>query len=265
VSHLNNNLQFIGKQITIDKNNKQAVAPLFIYLPGMDGSGELFGIQAEALKRFFELKCLKIPTQDLGDWESLVCRSLALIKSELDNNLSREIYLCGESFGACLAIKIALAAPELFHKIILVNPASSFRQQTWLNWTTEIVQVVPDFIHQGATFGLLPLLCSLDKTKEKERIALLEAMRSLPQKIVSWRLSLLKNFAIETYKLKDLIQPILILASDRDLLLPSVREAQRLRKFLPHAKLEILAESGHACLLEREIKLDRILQQHNFI
>jgi hypothetical protein len=55
VSHLNNNLQFIGKQITIDKNNKQAVAPLFIYLPGMDGSGVLFGIQAEALKRFFEL------------------------------------------------------------------------------------------------------------------------------------------------------------------------------------------------------------------
>ena len=53
--------------------------------------------------------------------------------------------------------------------------------------------------------------------------------------------------------------PVLVLASGSDRLLPSVEEANKLINYLPNAKMVILPNSGHACLLESEISLNSIL------
>ena len=46
----------------------------------------------------------------------------------------------------------------------------------------------------------------------------------------------------------------------RSSLLPSVQEAQRLINIFPHGKISILPNSGHACLLEKDINLYQIIQ-----
>ena len=239
--------------------------PLFIYLSGMDGTGQLLHTQADSLAKTFDICSLVIPADDLNNWESLTLSTLNLIEAELKKRSEHSIYLCGESFGACLALKVILKAPWLFERLILVNPASSFNQQPLLSWGVEITQWIPDFLHQGSTLGFLPFLAALGRIAPNNRRALLNAMRTLPQSTISWRLSLLREFEIDNYALSKLTQPVLVIASHSDRLLPSVEEANRLVEILPNVQMVVLPRSGHACLLETDVGLYEIMESQNFL
>jgi pimeloyl-ACP methyl ester carboxylesterase len=76
---------------------------------------------------------------------------------------------------------------------------------------------------------------------------------------------MLADFVLEKLPLQRILQPVLILASGADRLLPSVVEARRLRRVLPNTQWVTLPESGHACLLEADVRLDRILQSQAFL
>ncbi len=47
-------------------------SPLFIFLPGMDGTGQLLRPQLAGLRTAFDIRCLSIPSEDLTDWDGLV-------------------------------------------------------------------------------------------------------------------------------------------------------------------------------------------------
>ena len=64
--------------------------------------------------------------------------------------------------------------------------------------------------------------------------------------------------------MRSLNIPTLVVAGAADGLLPSVEEAQKLTNLLPHAKMTVLPQSGHACLLETDINLYEILVKENF-
>ncbi|MBF2020988.1 MAG: alpha/beta hydrolase [Hydrococcus sp. C42_A2020_068] len=261
----------------------QPELPLFIFLPGMDGTGQLYQRQADRLAKFFDIRCLAIPPDDMNDWDSLAKKTVALIKNELlkrqrDGETRRwgdgngkshasphPIYLCGESFGGCLALKLVLEAPKLFDRLILVNPSSSFNRRPCLSWGIQITHWMPDFLHPVSALALLPFLASLERMSSGDRMALLRAMNSIPPHVVSWRLSLLKNFAVADNDLRRIAQSTLLIASTGDRVLPSIEEAKRLYSFLPNAQTVILPDSGHACLLETNIYLDEILKANNFI
>jgi pimeloyl-ACP methyl ester carboxylesterase len=239
--------------------------PLLIYLPGMDGTGKLFHVQAKRLENCFDLRCLTIPSDDLSNWDQLVEEVIQLIKQELVVNPQRSIYLCGESFGACLALKITLTVPKLIEKMILVNPASSLPQHPWLGWGVNIIPWLPSFIHKSSAVGLLPFLANLSRIDPSDRRALLDAMKSLPQQVVTWRLSLIAKFEIAGEYLSHLTQPTLIIAGGADRLLPSLAEADRLMQLLPYATIKVLPLSGHACLLETETNLYQIMKESDFL
>ena len=239
--------------------------PLFIYLPGMDGSGQLLQTQTDGLELGFDVRCLAIPRDDLTDWNELTSSVLKLIHAEIANTPQRPIYLCGESFGGCLAQKVAIAAPNLFKCIILLNPASSFRIRPFFNWGSQFTELVPNFFYDIGAIGLLPFLASLQRMSSGDRQELLKAMRSVPPETIRWRISLLREFYIDEYKLSKLTQPILLIAGANDRLLPSTAEALRLGNIFPNAKILVLPESGHACLLEKDINLYEIMRQNDFL
>ena len=243
----------------------QPEKPLFIYLPGMDGTGELLTTQADQLAQSFDLRCLSIAANDLSNWDTLANKTINLIKREIARSSSRPVYLCGESFGGCLALKITVTAPQIIQRLILINPASSFNQRPILGLGINLISWIPSYIHQTSAIGLLPFLAELSRMRMPERRALLQAMRSLPQKVVSWRLSLLKDFMLSQQELLRIQQPTLIVAGGADKLLPSIEEAQKLFKTLPQAQMKVLPQSGHACLLEAETNLSEILSEHNFL
>ncbi len=240
--------------------------PLFVFLTGMDGTGELFYLQTDSLATAFDIRCLKIPPDDFSDWNDLCEQVIALIKEELLSNSHCSVYICGESFGGCLALQVALRSPpQLVSHLVLVNPATSFNKSPWLSLGIPITAIMPEVIYQASTAVLLPYLVVPEKVSPTERCALLYAMKSVPSQNSSWRLSLMKTFRIEAHSLGNLNQQLLIVAGTRDRILPSVAEAKRLVRLCPQAKDVVLPTSGHACLLEQDVNLYEILQGENLI
>lgn len=237
--------------------------PLFIYLSGLDGSGKLLSTQTNLLKNF-DVRALSIPKDDLSNWDLLSQNVIDLIKKELNNHQEkRTIYLCGESFGGCLALKLIETEPDLFNYLILVNPASSFNKNPLLNFGGILTKSMSNFIYINSTLILLPFLANLRQIESKVREDMLKIMQSVPPSIVSWRISLLAKFAVNESRLNQFMNQVLIVASGKDRLLPSLEEAERLSSIFPKNKIFILPDSGHSCLLEKDVDLYSILQNNN--
>ena len=76
-------------------------AALLIYLPGGDGTGQLFYRQLAGLEQNFDIRCLEIPADHLTGWSPLIEQVVDLVKAELAQGKRPAVYLCGESFGGC--------------------------------------------------------------------------------------------------------------------------------------------------------------------
>ncbi len=245
---------------------RQQKRPLFIYLPGMDGTGTLFQNQVAEMSEEFDIRCLAIPPAVLMSWQDLTMQVVKLIEAEIANcQPRRAIYLCGESFGGCLALNVATHAPELFDRLILVNPAISFNRQPWLSWGGQIVQWVPDLLYGLSAVGFLAFLAALERYAAIDRLKLLEAMNTVPKATSIWRMSMLQAFEVDRLSLNKLSYPVLAIASGADRLLPSVTDARYLLSKLSQAKLVVLPDSGHACLLEQDVSLYQIMKERDFL
>ncbi len=237
---------------------RQQHLPLLIYFPGMDGTGALFGRQQAQLAPYFDICCLSISRHNLLGWDKLVDGVLELIEGELAGN-ERELHLCGESFGACLAMLVAAQIPQI-NQLILINPASSFGRLPWLTMGSLGAHILPEPLYQLSARVLAGLLIETDRVVPIDRQKLIEAMLSIDSKTVAWRLSLLRGFQVNI-AIPDLIGiPALLLAGERDRLLPSKLEVQIIHQQLPKSKIILLPYSGHACLLERDINLAQIIR-----
>lgn len=256
---------FNAGHVFLTPERLQPEFPLFIFLPGMDGTGQLFRTQMAGLEVGFDVRCLALSPTDLTSWDELAAQTLDLIHQELEKNRDRPVYLCGESFGGCLALKVALLEPTLFTRIILVNPASSFAQKTLFHWSSPITSWMPTPIYRLSSLWLVAWLARMERLAPADRQALLKAVQSVPQQTSVWRLSILSHFAISELDLRQLDQPVLLIAGGADQLLPSVAEVQRLSRSLPNSTVVVLPQSGHACLLEADVNLYEILQAHGFL
>jgi pimeloyl-ACP methyl ester carboxylesterase len=246
--------------------NPQPHAPLFIYLPGMDGTGQLLRSQIPDLEKSFDIRRLAIPVDDLTDWDGLVDRIAALIQRELGPEIPRRaLYLCGESFGGCLALKLAVRAPELCDRLILVNPASAFKRQAWLRSIASIKGLLPENLYPLSCIALLPFLANLSRIEVKDRDLLLKVMQSIQFKSAMWRISLLEQFHIDMDQLQQLKQPTLVVTSGSDRLLPSQAEGKFLAQQMPRSSLHSIPQGGHSVLLERDVNLHKILLTHGFL
>ena len=238
---------------------------LFVFLPGMDGTGQLLRSQTDDLEVAFDVRCLAIPPDDLTSWDVLSTRVVALVRQELEQSPRRSVYLCGESFGGCLAMKVALAAPHLFSRIVLVNPASSIQHHLLLRWGAGLTSFMPSGLYGVGSLGLLPFIAALNRIAPHDRQEMARILQTIPPETDRWRLSLLSEFDIEDNQLRGLTQSVLLVASAHDLLLPSVAEAKRLVKTFPNAQMTVLPHSGHACLLETDVNLYEIMRAKNFL
>ncbi|HEY9640808.1 MAG TPA: alpha/beta fold hydrolase [Coleofasciculaceae cyanobacterium] len=239
--------------------------PLFIFLPGMDETGkDLMTLQVAQLDTVFDVRCFVIPADTLDSWDALAQQLIALTQTELKKT-PRQVYLCGESFGGCLVLNVLIQMPELFDRIILINPASSFHRILWLVLGSFLLNWTPQFFYDVASVLSLPFLSQLARLDATARQALMKAAQDAPKQTSEQRLELLRRFRIDEGKLQKIIQPVLLIGSQEDHLLPSVDEAHRLARLFPNAQVVILPDSGHACLVETDVSLVKILQDANFL
>ncbi|NET51399.1 MAG: alpha/beta hydrolase [Merismopedia sp. SIO2A8] len=246
-------------------NSMETQKPLLVVLPGMDGTGRLFESQKSDLAPVFDICCVSIPLDDQSSWDTLVAQVVTLVQTACQGDPERMVYLCGESFGACWALYVAVRSPEVCDRLILINSASCFPKLWWLHAGIPILPWMSVPIYRKSTWGLLPFLADLQQVPVPSRNALVEAMQAVTPKSVAWRLALMKQFDITPDALSQLHQQTLVIASAKDNILPSIAEARWLTAYLPNAQQVVLSNSGHTCLLEQDINLFHILQSHGLI
>ena len=134
----------------------------------------------------------------------------------------------------------------------------------------------PYFLNSSATKFGYPILVFLPGMDESIKLARLQSaglevgfdvrcLISVQIENSVQRLSMMRHFHINPEQLQRFKNPVLLVASQGDRLLPSVPEAKRLQQKLPNAEVVILPHSGHACLLETDINLYQIILKVNFI
>ena len=240
----------------------QPQKPLMIFLPGLDGTGKLFAPQVSRLSQHFDLRCLAIAEHNRQGWSTLAEAVIDLICRESSD---KKIYICGESYGGCLALQVALTAPAIVKRLILVNPASSLREQFWSQWLLPWAPYTPEWLYSVSGALAFYLLADFERIPSYWQQTFIKTVGPISQSCVNWRLSMLQEFHIDTSQLKQLTIPTVLLASGRDRLLPSYNEVRRLQQLLPDAMTYLLPESGHVCLLEESVDLVSCLKTLDFL
>ncbi len=227
--------------------------PLFVFFPGMDGTGQLFNKQVDRLMERFDVRRLAISSNDRSNWSDLTEQAEQLISAE--QSVGQELYLCGESFGACLAMQVAGQMQKNVNELVLINPASSFARFPLLAIGSALSNLLPDMMYPFSARILVDFLINTDRVAVIERQHLINAMLSVQPKSAAWRLDLLRQFQVDTVVSELIDLPVVLIAGERDRLLPSVFEVRILQRLLPKSKMILLPSSGHACLLERDLYL----------
>ncbi len=91
----------------------------------------------------------------------------SLIQQLLDTTGHESATLVGESFGGCLALRVARSAPHLVSELVLVNPATSFASSlggiSSLISATNLLGLFPQGWYNTAQAVLQPLLVDTDR------------------------------------------------------------------------------------------------------
>lgn len=232
----------------------QGEGPPFVYVPGMDGTGRLFYRQLPRLSREY-----RVTTYSLRD--------SAATMAELVDDLAgvvrfvsrgeRPALVFGESFGGALSMSFALARPELVERLVVLNAFPFFRPQLRLKLAIAWIRTFP-----WKTMALVRRATATRMhsryTHRDEIRRFLELTADTTREGYLGRLRILQDYDLRG-RLGEIAAPTLLLAADRDHLVPSVQQAVYMADRIPNATLRILEGHGHGCLLAPNLDVAELL------
>ncbi|KAA6424328.1 MAG: alpha beta hydrolase [Trebouxia sp. A1-2] len=274
------------RPVAVEKSTHK---PLLLYLPGTDGTGNSIIPQLPGLVGAgFDIRSLYITMDDRSSWDSLISQIVPLVRQLAQSDgQQQKLTIVAESFGGCLAFRLALAVPELIANMVVVNSATCFNKSYSgiinLIAASNLLSLFPEQLYQMAQAVLVPLLVC----KEKVGPSSLRAIRSMmvmqpppsftveqgqlgieeppagaadqsrqsrdlyvPSATASWRMNMLTQGNLPDDSFRQIKTRVLLVGSGEDRLLPSLTEQTRLQRLLPNAQRLVLPESGHTALLE---------------
>lgn len=238
----------------------QGSGPPFIYVSGIEGTGKLFYKQIADLTR--DHTVITFPLRGMGRYSmpELVDDLLWIIR---DAGFARATVL-GESFGGLLTLSAALARPEMFERMILVNTFPFFTQRAKINLGVTLFTLLPYRLMKAyRTRMARNVLFSDDITQEDQRL-LREHTRFVPREGYISRMRIIRDTDLRA-RLGEIKVPALVVAGTADRLLDSVAAAKLLVSKLPRAKLKILEGTGHTALLSDRVRVREWLTEFDEI
>ncbi len=217
---------------------------LLIYICGLDGTGELFFKQIPRLSAAYRVVTFHQRDSSVVTYEELADDVAAIIQDMGEQSAT----LVAESFGGAVAFTVALRYPAMVERLIIVNSFARYRRRlriklaAWLSAILPFVWVQPVRVI-ASTLGLF-----IDGVGQETRRKFFAIARSIKRAGYIRRLRLIEQVNLEPH-LAEIDAPTLLIATDKDLLVPSIREAERMAARLPNAMVKIIRGAGHACLL----------------
>lgn len=158
---------------------------------------------------------------------------------------ARPAHVLGISLGGAVAQQLALDYPQLVRSLVLVNTAARFVSSQWRQRLLGARRVANVYLHgmdqvaEDVARSLFPLL-------EQTALRLETVERIKANDLQAYRASL---WAVARFDVTALLEtitcPTLVVAGDRDATVP-LASKRLLAQRIPHSRLEIIADSGHA-------------------
>jgi len=170
---------------------------------------------------------LPFTTSDLDDWLYDVFSKLSIDKA----------VVMGASLGAWLAAKFAVRYPEKVDKLVLISPAG--------------------IGSQNKSFLFIALFHMLFGEKGiKKLFRIINGNVDMPEVIFRFQILIGKNFntrkehipIFSDEQLRCLTMPVFLYVGAKDVMIKSMETVERLKKLVPHTKVNILPEGGHSLI-----------------
>jgi len=217
--------------------------PPLVYVPGIDGGGDLLLGTAARLEQRFRL--LRLAYRPDGDdtYEALARAVVALLESL---GVERAPFLA-ESFGGALGLQLALDHPGCVRGLAIVNGFAHFRRRARLALSALVLPFVPSPFFQIGRRTLGPrALIGPRRDPRVERLFLacpgIECDEGYAR-----RLRMVRAVDLRP-RLAQIRRPVALFASERDRVVDSLFQAREMAARIPGATLEVLAGSGHVVL-----------------
>jgi len=210
-------------------------APRLILLPGLDGTGELFGPLLGVLPNHLPIRVVGYPTDQPLRYDDLLGAIVGQLAAE------ERMVLIAESFSGPLALRFAAMNPQRVQAVILCASFIRSPLPQWLRFFARpgLFRLPPP------AFALRRLLLGRRAGSELVRMAR-DAIRKVRPQVLAARLE--DVFDVDcTDALRQCTAPILYLAAARDALVPrssvnairAIRSDVRVRTFDgPHLLLQ---------------------------
>ena len=234
--------------------------PPLVYVPGMDGTGQLFYTQIPALARDYTVATYRL-RDDARDMEALVAdlTRVAETAAARADGSGRPAVLVAESFGGALAMSFALAHPARVRALVVLNSFPHFRPQLRLQLAVAAIRMMPWGVMRIVRRVTASRLHSRHTHRDEVRRFLALTARTTRRGYLN-RLRILRHYDVRD-RLAALRVPVLYLAADQDHLIPSVEQARLMAARARDATTLILHGHGHSCFLARSLDLHAILAE----
>lgn len=234
--------------------------PPLLFLPGLDGTGELFYRQADELVAHFTVVTAALRDQGEFTYQDLI-DDIARLITKLERG---PVVLCGESFGGTLALQFTLAHPELVARLVVINSFPYFGNRPLLRLGQLLLEFTPyELIHWGRAIAANLRLLAEDLPSE-DRKKFIAFTSTLPKFAIMRRMALVAEHDVRA-RLTEIKTPTLFIASRRDRLQDSVAEARYMSSRIEGAKVAILEGMGHIPLPSPACSLLKIFRKAAFM
>ncbi len=231
-------------------DESSATKPLALLIPGLDGTGRLFCQQEAALQVRYRVRAWEFRRRSRFELADLV--------EELIEGTCREapgtIAVVGESFGGVLAISFVLACPERVRSLTLVNAFPVYRRRLRINLASRLFPALRWPGLRRLKDLIADRVLASEGVSPEGRRAYYEELRGVDPAGYRQRLEIIRNVDLVD-RLPEITVPTLLMASGRDKLVPSLKEARLMAARIPNARLYEFPRAGHALLLTPGFRL----------
>ncbi len=234
-------------------------APL-VYVPGIDGSGEMLLGAAARLERRFRLTRLCYRGGTGGDHFTLAASVIERLREAAAGRPDARALVLAESFGVAVALAAALDAPACVAGLALVNGFARFRDRLGLALTRGAFALAP----QAWIHGARARFAQRGLFDPRHDEAALRALVELPG---NWfdaryraRLAWIREVDLRP-RLAAIRCPVAIWAADRDRVVASVPCGREMAAAIPGAEMTVLHAAGHVVLPLAEEPWEERLEQ----
>ena len=229
--------------------------PLLLYLPGMEGTGKLLYRQEPELAAHYQVVSLPSRSATPFQYNELIQDVLEAI----NQHDAEKAIIVAESFGGTVALQFALEHQERVERLVLINTFPYFRRRFRMRLGLLLLpltfqrfgNVVREFFYKTAL--------AFEGVAKEDIAKVFECAFSHGYSTSRNRMRLMIDLDLRN-RLSEIRVPVTLIASARDKIVPSVKEAQYMAERLQNAQVIVLPHHGHTPLITTTFSLASVLR-----